>query len=241
MSVESIAIALHHSRATGSAKLILVGIANHDGDGGAWPSIATLARYAGVTARNAQKAIDRLVELGEVLVHVQQGGTARTPDHAKPNLYQIVLTCPPDCDRTKNHQSKYKLPDPLSLATPPVASDTPPPVASDTRPLSLATPEPSFNHPRKEITSKGDQQRMPKVQPAPYVPRYVPEPQKPKPAPRTTTEAEAVSDIESLACPAAPGFHHWLPLGSDECVRGCGTTIHSHIEVTGTDHERFTA
>lgn len=225
MSVESIAIALHHSRATGTAKLILVGIANHDGDGGAWPSLATLARYGNVHVRNAQKAVARLEELGEIRVHVQQGGNSRTPDHAKPNLYEFILTCSPDCDRTKNHQSRYALPDPLAVAPPGGGSATPPPGASATRPLALAPPEPSFNHPKKNIHSQGDQQRAPKVPPAPHVPRYVPEPPKPRPAPRTTAEAEAVSDLESLTCPAQPSYHHLFPLGIDTCVRGCGTTI----------------
>jgi len=63
------------------------------------------------------------------------------------------------------------------------------------------------------------------VQPAPTYPRYVPEPTPDRPAARTTAEAEAVSDLESLPCPAAPRFHHWVPLGMTECARGCGTTI----------------
>ena len=118
MSVESIAIALHHSRSTGAAKVILLGIANHDGDGGAWPSLATLARYGNCTVRNAQRAIAKLEELGEVRVHLQQGGNQRTPDHMRPNLYEFTLRCSPECDRTKNHASKYALPDPLTLASP---------------------------------------------------------------------------------------------------------------------------
>lgn len=63
------------------------------------------------------------------------------------------------------------------------------------------------------------------VQPAPTYPRYVPEPAPDRPRPRTTAEAEAVSDLESLPCPNAPGFHHLVPLGIDTCVRGCGETI----------------
>ncbi|ANC31463.1 helix-turn-helix domain-containing protein [Isoptericola dokdonensis] len=103
MSVEAMTIALHHSRAQGTAKVVLLGIANHDGDGGAWPSIATLAKYANVSTRSVQRAIDELQVLGEVSRGRQQGGTARTPDHLRPNLYAFTLTCPPDCDRSKNH------------------------------------------------------------------------------------------------------------------------------------------
>lgn len=120
-------IALHHSRATGTAKLVLIGIANHDGDGGSWPSIATLARYAGVNARNTQQAIARLIKLGEVSRAVMGGGTHITPDHMRPNLYKIKLTCPLDCDRTVNHRPGGVLQrqdaNPTSNPTSPAASD----------------------------------------------------------------------------------------------------------------------
>jgi len=61
MSVEKIAAVLHHAPIGGTAKLLLIGIANHEGDGGAWPAIATLARYAGVNERNARKMMQKLV------------------------------------------------------------------------------------------------------------------------------------------------------------------------------------
>lgn len=117
MSVEAIAIALHHSRAKGTAKLVLIGIANHDGDGGAWPSIDTLSIYAGVDVRNVQRAIDQLERLGEVRRLIQGGGTSRTPEWRRPNLYEVRLQCPPDCDRTKNHRTKRR-PKPLQLQLP---------------------------------------------------------------------------------------------------------------------------
>lgn len=138
MSVEAFAIALNHSRAKGAAKLVLLGIANHDGDGGAWPSMATLARYGAVTPRNAQKAVDELERLGEVRRRVRQGGTARTPDHLRPNLYEFILRCPPTCDHSKQHRVRgevlvLELSTPLSPTTPPVAGDGGAPVAGDTR------------------------------------------------------------------------------------------------------------
>jgi hypothetical protein len=118
MSVESIAIALHHSRAKGTAKLVLIGIANHDGDGGAWPSVATLAHYAGVDARNVQRAIDKLVALGEIRKDVQAGGDIRVPDHRRPNRYRFLLECPHNCDRTRNHRTRHREliePDPIDM------------------------------------------------------------------------------------------------------------------------------
>lgn len=99
-------VGLHHSRATGTAKIVLLGIANHDGDGGAWPSIDTLARYANVHRRNVQKAIDTLVRLREIEVVLQGGGPNSIADSHRPNLYRITLECPPTCDRSRNHRNK---------------------------------------------------------------------------------------------------------------------------------------
>lgn len=74
-----------------SAKLVLVGIANHDGDGGAWPSVATLSAYAGVTTRQVQKLISELVAAGLVTVEANAGGSASTPADRRPNLYRLHL------------------------------------------------------------------------------------------------------------------------------------------------------
>jgi hypothetical protein len=157
MSVEAMAIALHHSRAKGTALIVLWGIANHDGDGGAWPSIATLAGYARVTERNVQKALDELERLGEIRRHRQSGGTARTPEHLRPNLYEFRLQCPPSCDRTKNHRTRgsYIVPElftGVSVATPGVGSDR--------GGVSVATPEPSINPLQdSENSSRGNRAR----------------------------------------------------------------------------------
>jgi hypothetical protein len=106
VSIESLAIALHHSRATGTAKLVLIGIANHDGDGGAWPAVSTLAHYAGVDKRNVQRALDRLEQLGEIRRIRGAGGDHSTADHRRPNLYRFLLTCPHDCDRSSQHRTR---------------------------------------------------------------------------------------------------------------------------------------
>ena len=138
-------IVLHHSQAKGTDKLVLLGIANHDGDGGAWPSMATLAKYANVTVRNARVAVQRLVELGEVQRSVMSGGTHRTADHLRPNLYRILLQCPPGCDRSSQHRVD-------NSATPPDAGDRGgrerpgTPDASDRGPRMPATSEPKVNH-----------------------------------------------------------------------------------------------
>jgi hypothetical protein len=140
MSVEAMAIAMRHSRATGAARTILVGIASHDGDGGAWPSMDTLSIYGGVNMRNAHEAVKRLAALGEIDVTINGGGMLNTPEHMRTNLYKFLLKCPPNCDGTKahktlcdvchkalpsHHRRKLRHPTchPLSPATAPVAGD----------------------------------------------------------------------------------------------------------------------
>lgn len=106
MSIESIAACLHHSKATGSDKLVLLGIANHDGDGGAWPSITTLAKYANISERSVQKCVDRLIELNEVKRHLNKGGNAETRGDRRPNRYEILVRCPNECDGSTRHGVK---------------------------------------------------------------------------------------------------------------------------------------
>lgn len=164
MSVEAMATVLHHSQASGTAKVVLIGIANHAGDGGAWPSIASLAKYARVDERTVQRAIRKLEELGEIRVHAQSGGTRSTQDRYRPNRYDILVVCPPDCDRSMAHRCA----DDEAPETPeeaPIRGDvdvTPHPESGVTpvSPLALvrgdasvasgvtpASPEPSYNHP----------------------------------------------------------------------------------------------
>lgn len=98
MSIESMVLVLYHSRAVGTAKVVALGIANHDGDGGSWPAIATLAKYANVTPRAVSAAVAGLVELGELVVHVNAGGTHRDDPRHRTNRYELLIECPPDCD-----------------------------------------------------------------------------------------------------------------------------------------------
>lgn len=155
MSVEAMALVLHHSRAKGTSKLVLLGIANHSGDGGAWPTVATLAHYAGTGERQVQKVLRELVGLGELAVYVQQGGLAGMHPAARPNRYEVLVVCPPGCDGTSNHRVKpYERPadptlwitpsDPVSSGTPGVLQDTPPLSSGTPGGVSSGTPEPSL-------------------------------------------------------------------------------------------------
>lgn len=119
MSVEAMSAVLNHSRAKGTDKLVLLGIANHQGDGGAWPTVATLARYANATERSVQRSIANLTRLGELLVERQAGGIAGLKSYQRPNRYVVTVTCPPSCDGTVNHRLRgYPQPQQLELDVP---------------------------------------------------------------------------------------------------------------------------
>jgi hypothetical protein len=91
MSFESAAAALKVQGLKPAEKLVLIGIASHDGDGGAWPSIATLATYAGVSVRQTKRLVAQLETAGYVAVTVNGGGTAKTRDDRRPNRYDLTI------------------------------------------------------------------------------------------------------------------------------------------------------
>lgn len=105
MSAEAVTVVLHHSKSEGTAKLVLWGIANHHSDSGAWPSIATLAKYAAVSERRVQQIIRELVQLGEISIE-EQGGFGQS--QYKTNRYFILIQCPSDCDGSLNHKTGVK-------------------------------------------------------------------------------------------------------------------------------------
>lgn len=137
------AIALHHSKASGASLVVLLGIANHEGDGGSWPSVGTLAKYAKVTPRAVQKAIGHLEALGEIRRYVQAGGDHRVAPHARPNRYDVTLRCPITCDRTTKHKTIEGLEDPVNPSSPGELGFT--------RPVNPSSPKPSFNHPNTQV------------------------------------------------------------------------------------------
>lgn len=134
MSVEHLAAVLHHAKTSGSKKLLMLGIANHEGDGGAWPAISTLARYACIHPRNVQRALQELEAEGLIVV-VHRGGRS--------NVYRTVAPCPDDCDRSPQH----KRIDPThGVSATPGASATPTYGVSATPPTAVAPPKPLTNH-----------------------------------------------------------------------------------------------
>ncbi|MFS0714089.1 helix-turn-helix domain-containing protein [Microbacterium sp. 2P01SA-2] len=147
MSVEAMAVVLHHSAASGTAKLVLLGIANHEGDGGAWPTINTLAKYANTDPRTVQRAIEKLIELGELKRQMQQGGDHRIRASQRPNLYRITVVCPEDCDRTTRHA-------PVDKSRQAGVTPVSPGDAHATRGVTPVSPKPSLNHPSHSDTAE---------------------------------------------------------------------------------------
>jgi len=129
MSIETMALVLHHSRASGTEKVILLGIANHDGDLGAYPGIPTLARYANVSESTAREAVRRLEacpdagacpeserrkdktcpHLDEITVAI---GAGPLVNGGRTNRYDVRVSCPPTCDGTAKHKPRKPAPEP---------------------------------------------------------------------------------------------------------------------------------
>ena len=77
-----------HSRADGRARLVLLAIADHQGEIGAWPSIATLARMVNSSERSVKRDIQYLQEIKELKVELQNAPTAT---QYKTNRYWVTL------------------------------------------------------------------------------------------------------------------------------------------------------
>lgn len=123
-----------HSQADGSARLLLLAIADHANDDGtgAWPSVASLAQKTHISERNVQRLCRTLADLGELDVHVGAG------PHGS-NAY--VVKCHPSTENvTPDNLS------PLTKATDGGA----PGVTRGVRPVS---PKPSYNRPEESSSS----------------------------------------------------------------------------------------
>ena len=105
MSTLDMTAVLLHSKAVGTSKLVLMGIAYHTGKdslNGCWPSQALLAEYTNTSTRQVRRALDHLVELGEVIVHSR--GSWSKGSAAQTNVYYLADLCPDSCDKTINHR-----------------------------------------------------------------------------------------------------------------------------------------
>ena len=88
MAVEIMTAVWKNSKASPAAKLVLLAIADHQGERGAWPSEATLARMSGMSERSVRRKIVELVELGELSVEIN---AAPSQTQYKSNLYWVLV------------------------------------------------------------------------------------------------------------------------------------------------------
>jgi hypothetical protein len=88
MSIEIMNLVWKQSKSTGRARLVLLAIADHQGEIGAWPSIQTLADMVNASERSVQRDIQELIALGELSVEVRN---APTRSKYKANLYWVNL------------------------------------------------------------------------------------------------------------------------------------------------------
>lgn len=132
MSVEAMAWALE-TECKGTLKITLIGLANHAHANGtnAWPSVDTLARYARVDRRNAQRALRRLEALGLIA----RDGTGPRGQQA----YRLNMTVPAATP------GAAPAPPPGGTSAIPGVAAAPPPRAASTPPVgaTAAPPEPS--------------------------------------------------------------------------------------------------
>ena len=122
MALELFPLVLHHAQVPPAHKIVLMGIANHQRDGKAWPSVARLAGYAGIGERRTQEILRDLEDMK--LLSVKRG---KGPKGL--NVYAVTIACPEGCDRTPNHRQG-------------VHSTAPGGALSDTQGVSHSSPKP---------------------------------------------------------------------------------------------------
>lgn len=93
MSIEVMNAVWRNSKATGRQKLVLLAIADHQGELGAWPSINTLAGMVNASERSVQRDIQELVSIGELIVEERQ---APTRSKYRANLYWVNVPGAPE-------------------------------------------------------------------------------------------------------------------------------------------------
>jgi hypothetical protein len=88
MSIDMMNAVFKHSKSTNRARVVMLAIADHQGELGAWPSIETLAKAANASERSVKRDIADLEALGELRVERRK---APTGGQYRANLYWITL------------------------------------------------------------------------------------------------------------------------------------------------------
>jgi hypothetical protein len=165
MSIEVMSSVWKYSRQKGSARLLLLAIADSANESGeAWPGIRSLAKKCATTDRNIQKLIKQIEAAGELLV--VEGGGMETPN-GPTNKFIVVTPGIPLPASAKQAR-------PVNTGTP-VKDKTPVYPSTDTgerqgrRPVNAGTPNPSVN--RKLTQSGGDARPHEAAGPPPPTPQ----------------------------------------------------------------------
>ena len=103
MSAKAVQLVAHHSQAKATARHVLMIIAFFDGDSGSWPSQQTIAKHTGLETRTIKRMIKYLVEIGELDVIANGGGSN---GGRRSNEYIILIDCPEGCDKSFAHRMK---------------------------------------------------------------------------------------------------------------------------------------
>jgi len=99
MSSLDLTSVLVHSRSVGTTKIVLMGIAYHTGkdrEKGCYPSKRLLAAYAGVTTRQVSRALNELVDLGELIIDSR--ASWKRGLNTSTNIYYLQELCSSSCE-----------------------------------------------------------------------------------------------------------------------------------------------
>ena len=98
MSIQAVAWVLDRSAAEGSARLVLIAIANHVGPAGwSWPSVPTIARESKVDERTVYRCMKVLEDIGELTIERRPGKPSRYGLTTLLNSLSPLTEChPPD-------------------------------------------------------------------------------------------------------------------------------------------------
>jgi len=88
MSIEVMNAVWNHSKSKGRARVVLLAIADHQGELGAWPSLERLAKRANSSKRSVSRDIQDLVTMGELKVDFR---SAPTGGQYRANRYWVTL------------------------------------------------------------------------------------------------------------------------------------------------------
>lgn len=105
MSIEAISAVMHHSQSSGTPRAVMIALAWHIGEHpeeGCYPSQKRLAELAHCSKRQVQRALEKLQELDEIIIHSHDGQGYRADRIT--NRYWLNLHCPENCDSTLMHK-----------------------------------------------------------------------------------------------------------------------------------------